>query len=136
MDCDAPALEKAKAVCNGFEEVKVVEEPPRGDGEKIKISGLCCANCARELEEELNAINGVTATVDFVNLSIVLSSADESAREKAVYSITLRRRKNRRRQGKEKESFQSPLKGYNLPYNRLRILRPRFRFRYHGRRAR
>lgn len=54
----------------------------------FKISGLDCANCARELEEELNAINGVTATVDFVNLSIVLSSADESAREKAVYSIT------------------------------------------------
>lgn len=54
----------------------------------FKISGLDCANCARELEEELNAINGVTATVDFVNLSIVLSSADESAREKALYSIT------------------------------------------------
>ncbi len=92
VDCDGQTLEKVISACNNFEEVKVISacQPaaPARTTEKLKISGLCCANCARELEEELNAINGVTATVDFVNLSIVLSSADESAREKAVYSIT------------------------------------------------
>lgn len=92
VDCDGKTLEKVISACNNFEEVKVISacQPaaPARTTEKLKISGLCCANCARELEEELNAINGVTATVDFVNLSIVLSSADESAREKAVYSIT------------------------------------------------
>ena len=34
---------------------------------KFKIEGLDCANCARELEEELNKIDGVkSATVDFM----------------------------------------------------------------------
>ena len=33
----------------------------------IKISGLDCANCARELEEELQKIKGViSVTVDFM----------------------------------------------------------------------
>ena len=32
----------------------------------IKIEGLDCANCARELEEELNKLDGVSATVDFM----------------------------------------------------------------------
>lgn len=88
VDCDAAALEKAKAVCNGFEEVKVVEEPPRGDGEKIKISGLCCANCGRELEEILNKTQGVSATVDFMNSAVVLKADSPEARERALYEIT------------------------------------------------
>ena len=85
VGCDAATLEKVKYCCNRFEEVKVVEEA-RGD--KIKIEGLCCANCARELEEDLNKIAGVTAQVDFINSKITLNAATPDAREKAVYAIT------------------------------------------------
>ncbi len=101
VDCDGAALEQVKYCCNHFEEVRVVgdmpSEPeksgescvnPRIYGEKIKIKGLCCANCARELEEELNKIDGVNATVDFVNMRVVLDAADGDAREKAIYAIT------------------------------------------------
>ena len=85
VDCDEPTLEKVKDICNHFEEVKVVEEV-RGD--RIKIEGLCCANCARELEEDLNRIEGVSAQVDFINSKIVLNAATHEAREKAIYTIT------------------------------------------------
>ena len=91
VDCDGQTLENVKSVCNNFEEVKVVEESqPENcpDGEKIKIAGLCCANCARELEEDLNKIDGVTATVDFMNMSVILNARDTAARDKAVYTIT------------------------------------------------
>lgn len=86
-DCDEKTIEKVKACCNNFEEVKVVEEE-KVDGEKIKISGLCCANCARELEEDLNKIDGVKAQVDFINSRIILNAASPDARDKAIYSIT------------------------------------------------
>ena len=93
-ECDEKTLEKVKYCCNHFEEVKVVEEGVQGStthgtgGEVIKIKGLCCANCARELEEELNKIDGVDATVDFMNLKIILTSDTKEARDKAIYSIT------------------------------------------------
>ena len=86
-DCDIQTLERVKSHCNSFEEVKVIEnEAP--DGENIKISGLCCANCARELEEDLNKIDGVSAQVDFINSKIILNAGSPDAREKAVYAIT------------------------------------------------
>ena len=86
-DCDGATLEKVKDLCNHFEEVKVVEDTftESADGEKIKITGLCCANCARELEEDLNKLDGVTATVDFMNSCIILK-ADGGARQKAMGS--------------------------------------------------
>ena len=88
-DCDGATLEKVKDLCNHFEEVKVVEDTftESADGEKIKITGLCCANCARELEEDLNKLDGVTATVDFMNSCIILK-ADGGARQKAIHNIT------------------------------------------------
>ena len=88
-DCDGATLEKVKDLCNHFEEVKVVEDTftESADGEKIKITGLCCANCARELEEDLNKVDGVTATVDFMNSCIILK-ADDGARQKAIHTIT------------------------------------------------
>ena len=85
VDCDAPTLEKVKDICNHFEEVKVVEEV---QGDKISIEGLCCANCARELEEDLNKIEGVSAQVDFINSKITLNATTRQAREKAIYTIT------------------------------------------------
>ena len=85
VECGAEVLEKVKSLCNNFEEVKVVEP---SDGEKIQIAGLCCANCARELEEDLNKLDGVTATVDFINSRIALNCETTSSREKAVYTIT------------------------------------------------
>ncbi len=90
-DCDGATLEKVKHCCNNFEDVKVVEENPtqsRAFGEKIKIANLCCANCARELEEELNKLEGVQATVDFVNARVVLNADSTDSREKAIYAIT------------------------------------------------
>ena len=97
VDCDGQTLEKVKYCCNHFEEVKVVEEASapaeksensRIFGEKIKIANLCCANCARELEEELNKIEGVSATVDFMNMSVLLNVSSPELREKAIYTIT------------------------------------------------
>ena len=85
VDCDEGALAKVKYTCNHFEEVKVVEEV---QGDKIKIEGLCCANCARELEEDLNKIEGVEAQVDFINSKITLKAADAEARKRAIYTIS------------------------------------------------
>lgn len=93
VECDGATLAKVKDRCNRFEDVKVAEEAPKEAsdriyGEKIKISGLCCVNCARELEEELNGIEGIRASVDFVNSRVILDAADADARSKAVYAIT------------------------------------------------
>ena len=84
------ALGKVIDCCNNFEEVKVVEveEHAASEGRKIKIANLCCANCARELEEILNGIDGVEAVVDFMNMTVVLKTSDTAAYEKAVYEIT------------------------------------------------
>lgn len=89
-ECDESMLEKVKHICNNFEEVKVVEEIAQKvcGGEKIKIKNLCCANCARELEEELNKIDGVSATVDFMNMSVTLTAENAAVRGKAIYAIT------------------------------------------------
>lgn len=91
-ECDGATLEKVKGICSNFEEVKVVEEPAAASGvfagEKLNITGLCCANCARELEEDLNKIDGVSAAVDFVNMRVLLNAANPDAREKAIYAIT------------------------------------------------
>lgn len=94
VDCAPETLEKVKYVCNHFEEVKVIEEVAepqstgRTFGEKIKIANLCCANCARELEEELNKIEGVEAVVDFMNMRVILNAQTPEDREKAIYAIT------------------------------------------------
>lgn len=85
-DCDEQTLERVKHCCNHFEEVRVVEDA--GEGERLKITGLCCANCARELEEDLNKLDGVGATVDFMNMTVTLSAESAGARERAVYTIT------------------------------------------------
>ena len=85
VDCDENTLVKVKDVCNHFEEVKVVEE---AQGDRIKIEGLCCANCARELEEDLNKIEGVNARVDFINSKIILSARTQEARKRAIHTIT------------------------------------------------
>ena len=87
VDCGGEVLAKVKQICNNFEQVKVVEEEA-AFGERLKIEGLCCANCARELEEILNKIDGVFATVDFMNKCVVLNAQTGEAREKAVYEIT------------------------------------------------
>ena len=112
VECDGTTLEKVKDVCNHFEEVKVVEEPTAApaanavQGEKIKITGLCCANCARELEEDLNKLDGVSAVVDFMNMQVNLAATSADA---------FRRRENRIRKARKKERIQGTFKGY-YPY--------------------
>lgn len=97
VDCEDEALDQVIYLCNHFEDVKVVGQPERENsadaapftgGKRIKIKNLCCANCGRELEEELNAIEGVEATVDFMNMTVVLKAATPEAHDKAVYAIT------------------------------------------------
>lgn len=99
LDCAEEVVSAVEDCCNHFEEVKVVcdcknnicaadEKLAPTDGRRIKIKNLCCANCGRELEEELNAIEGVQATVDFMNMTVVLRAQSAEAYEKAVYSIT------------------------------------------------
>ncbi len=97
VDCDSDVLERVIYCCNHFEGVKVIEEEHavaekpsdnRVFGEKLKIANLCCANCARELEEDLNKIDGVAATVDFMNMRVILNAENAAARERAVYTIT------------------------------------------------
>jgi Cd2+/Zn2+-exporting ATPase len=58
------------------------------DGKKIKIENLCCANCGRELEEELNKIDGVNSVVDFMNITVVLKTSSTEAYDKAIYTIS------------------------------------------------
>lgn len=88
--CDSPeAVEAVKKCCTGFEEVRVKGEilPDLTEGEKLKITGLDCANCGRELEGILNNIEGVTAAVDFMNMSVMLRCESPAARERAIYEI-------------------------------------------------
>ena len=45
----------------------------------LKIEGLDCANCARELEEELNKLEGVnSATVDFMAGKVILDCGEKA----------------------------------------------------------
>lgn len=94
LDCDDSATERALYCCNHFEDAKIVGEvggevakTEDTGGKKIKIANLCCANCARELEEELNKQEGVSATVDFMNMTVILKADSTAAYEKAVYCI-------------------------------------------------
>lgn len=95
LDCDDSATERALYCCNHFEDAKIVGEvggevakTEDTGGKKIKIANLCCANCARELEEELNKLEGVSATVDFMNMTVILKADSTAAYEKAVNYIT------------------------------------------------
>lgn len=95
LDCNDSATERALYCCNHFEDAKIVGEvggevakTEDTGGKKIKIANLCCANCARELEEELNKQEGVSATVDFMNMTVILKADSTAAYEKAVYCIT------------------------------------------------
>ena len=41
------------------------------------IKGIDCANCARELEEEINKIEGVQATINFMTEKLIVEIEDE-----------------------------------------------------------
>ena len=96
LDCAESAIAPALYCCNHFEEAKIVGEVGESKGgataaegcKKIKIENLCCANCARELEEELNKIEGVFATVDFMNMTVILKANSTAAYDSAIYTIS------------------------------------------------
>lgn len=106
VDCADDAVDRVIYCCNHFEDAKIVDAPngsgdasdgggtesARGnlpvDGKKIKIANLCCANCARELEEELNKLEGVSATVDFMNMTVILRASSTAAYDAAIHCIT------------------------------------------------
>ena len=47
---------------------------------KLQLKNLDCANCARALEEEIAALDGVThASVDFMRQSLTLEYESEAA---------------------------------------------------------
>ena len=41
------------------------------------IKGIDCANCARELEEEINKIEGVQATINFMTEKLIVEIEDD-----------------------------------------------------------
>lgn len=43
----------------------------------IRFKGLCCASCAQKLEERINKIKGVKATMSFVTGKIMLELDNE-----------------------------------------------------------
>ena len=100
VDCAENAIDRVVYCCNHFEDAKIVDEDGSDtgsangqenlpvDGKKIKIEGLCCANCARELEEELNKLDGVLATVDFMNMTVILRASSTAAYDSAIHCIT------------------------------------------------
>lgn len=54
----------------------------------IKIEGLDCPNCAKELEEELSKLDNVSNVfVDFIGQKVVFECADENSLENALYLI-------------------------------------------------
>lgn len=93
LDCEQNAIDSVVYCCNHFEEVRVInlcapQDGAETEGKRIKIANLCCANCGRELEEELNKIDGVFATVDFMNMAVVLKTSSAEAYDKAIYTIS------------------------------------------------
>lgn len=93
VDCGDETFLKVLEACNAFEDVEAEEVCAEtrvrcAEGRRIKIKNLCCANCGRELEEELNAIDGVQATVDFMNMTVVLKADSPEAHDRALHAIT------------------------------------------------
>ena len=93
VDCGDETFLKVLEACNAFEDVEAEEVCAEtrvrcNEGRRIKIKNLCCANCGRELEEELNAIDGVQATVDFMNMTVVLKADSPEAHDRALHAIT------------------------------------------------
>lgn len=44
---------------------------------KIKLSGLCCANCAAKIEEKTAALDGVeSVSVNFLTEKMILTAED------------------------------------------------------------
>lgn len=54
---------------------------------KVRIKGLDCATCAGELERRLNGIEGVKASVHFVNQTIRLECSSQETYQKAAAVI-------------------------------------------------
>ena len=82
---DGEALVKAIDAANHFEEVRVVGEGVSSGKKKIRLEGLDCANCARELEEEIAEIPGVvSANIDFSRQILHLEYEDGEALAKAI----------------------------------------------------
>lgn len=42
---------------------------------ELILEGLCCANCAAQIEAEVNAIQGLSATMNFINQTLVIETA-------------------------------------------------------------
>lgn len=80
-------LEKAKYEISHFEEVEIVEDV-KDKKAVIKIEGLDCAHCAGELEEELNELDDISASVDFMNMKVKLEYSKDASLAKAKYVIS------------------------------------------------
>lgn len=45
---------------------------------KIKLEGLCCANCAAKIENQVSKLEGVTeVTVNFLTEKLIMTAEDE-----------------------------------------------------------
>ncbi len=45
---------------------------------KFKLENLGCANCAAKMEERINKIDGVDATVNFMAQKLIISAAPDT----------------------------------------------------------
>lgn len=57
---------------------------------ELVLEGLCCANCAAKIEYEVNELNGVNATLNFMNKALILeieSDIDDQSILEQVKSI-------------------------------------------------
>ena len=86
LSCETEAqYARAIGTVAGFEEVEIVERGER----VVRIRNLDCANCARELQEELSELDGIgNVTVDFINQRVTLSAATDEAFGRAIRLIS------------------------------------------------
>lgn len=75
-------LTQADSIIQKYDsDILIREKEPVVEGKKVVyLSGLCCADCARKIEDEVRRIDGVSAaTIDFVTQRLIVEAADQRA---------------------------------------------------------
>jgi len=60
------------------------ESSPVPDGSKFYLDGLSCASCASKIEDALNQMEGVRASLDFAASTLYLNAVDEKLETEAL----------------------------------------------------
>ncbi|MGN1182244.1 MAG: metal-transporting ATPase, partial [Faecalibacillus sp.] len=68
-----------------YQSVKIIEEKEKKTMKKMNIEGMMCQNCVRHVSKALNAIEGVSATVDLDHhCAYIEGNVDEAILIKAI----------------------------------------------------